>query len=141
MATSSADITSPLAKKTKKKKGKSAYTSPEHIAGIKHVVEGRDLYYEKPETERVRKIASGKKDIGATPILQTEYTKEGKESLASNKELKQKIKGFAAEDEARSKLRAVADPDEVAKTERKRIARRRMRGRLGTLLSERQTLG
>lgn len=83
----------------------------------------------------------GKHDPRGGKYYKTIPTKGGAKSKAYNEGIDQQIAGFGMEDRARSKLRTIADPDEMAKRERKRSARRRMRGRLGTLLSERETLG
>ena len=52
------------------------------------------------------------------------------------------LKRYKLEDEARSRLRTIPDADAARTAERKKAARRRMRGRLGTMLSgQRETLG
>ena len=54
---------------------------------------------------------------------------------------KQDKKDYALEDAARARIKPIADPDAGKAEKRKRAARLRMRGRLGTMLSQRDTLG
>ena len=106
---------------------------------IRHVVEGREGKGGIVEQVRMRYLGSqtiigqggkGNRSGGYRTIT----TKKGKKTQRENEM-------FALEDAARAKIKPIADPDQEQTIERKRAARRRMRGRLGTLLSERGTLG
>lgn len=144
------DPTAPLQRKGRSRKklglsttgGGSAYASKEVIPGIKHVVEGRDdLSYSGVESATMRYHGSGKNPNEEQPGRVTVTTKKGKKAQKANKAIDKQIAGFGLEDAARARIRTIADPEALKTVERKKAARRRMAGRLGTLLSERDTLG
>lgn len=124
---------------------RSAYTTPEYIPGIKHVVEGRSDLVHKTAAVDYEKSGMARDARGYKPSKEYGISRKSKADKraagAYNAGVDEQIKGFGLEDEARSRIRTIADPEEVKLRERKRAARRRMRGRLGTLLTERQTLG
>jgi hypothetical protein len=59
--------------------------------------------------------------------------------LERNK-VKSENRAFELKQEARKRIQPIVDPEAGRSERRRKAARRRMRGRLGTLLSERQTL-
>ena len=71
-----------------------------------------------------------------------EYWEEGEVSGAENKRRMDLIKGYEKEDIARSKIKPIKDPEGDKTEARKTAARRKRKGRVGTLLSQgRETLG
>ena len=135
----------PLIRRPVKNKVKKKYEPAQVKSGVKHVIEGRENV-----TRNERSGGQGA-FIGPRDRAEMSYadrTKHNDDRWANaryNKESKDKYKDtmatFALEDAARARIRSVADPDAADSAERKRAARRRMRGRTGTLLSQRETLG
>jgi hypothetical protein len=131
-----------LAKGFETKPGGKAWEAKSVYEGVEHHVEGRSNLAYKPVTSRQVRIAGESyKNAGDHMRIKDIPDKEGRIAIKENKKTKREVKGFKLEDEIRAQLKPVADPDAIAQRERKRAARRRMRGRLGTLLSERETLG
>ena len=133
---------------TKKKKprmqqaGGKAYNPKEHVKGVEHYVEGRSNLQYKPVYTRASQYRGSHRTTFREPDL-VEYPadKRSRKNAAYNKGIDKQIAQFGLIDEARAKLRTIVDPQETALNERKRAARRRMRGRLGTMLSgQRETL-
>jgi len=126
----------------KKKKTIGGYQAPSVIPGIKHLIEGAPPPKEYTVTPGGRTITSKGGDIQQYKI--NRYTDaQGRDT--SPKELSAQSalenKAFAAKQEARKRIQPIADPAAGEAERRKKAARRRMRGRLGTLLSNRESLG
>lgn len=136
----------PIQRKNKKKvirAGGPAYSATSVLPGVQHFVEGRsNLNYKQVEANRMRVLGESRKNAGDSGRYRDIIGKKGRKAQKYNKGIDQQIAQFGLIDEARSKLRTIADPEETKSLERKRAARRRMRGRLGTMLSgEKETLG
>ena len=122
-----------------------AYNPKEHVKGVQPYVEGRsNLKYKEVTANRMPVLGQnpGKDGSASGWTYRDVVNKEGKKARQHNKGIDQQIAQFGLIDEARAKLRTIVDPQETALNERKRAARRRMRGRLGTMLSgQGETLG
>ena len=125
---------------------KNAYTPKSCIPGVRHVIEGRtDLQYKLPG--RSYELSGMARDAkGYTPSKEYRVSRkskmEGRAAKRENAAVDEQIKGFGLIDQARSRLRTIPDADAAETEERKKAARRRMRGRFGTMLSgQRETLG
>lgn len=62
--------------------------------------------------------------------------KETGASMQRGRAAEQQLADFSAKQQARSRLRTIADPEAGETQRRKKAARRRMRGRMGTILSQ-----
>ena len=115
----------------------------------RHIVEGRN-----PLAALAKPIASNyydasndyyrygdNKDNLRRVQSDTGYDKKKKAYDSNRKKVRAQNKQYAREDAARARIKPIADPEAGQAARRKRAARRRMRGRLGTLLSERESLG
>ena len=136
----------PIQRKNKKKVIRAAgpaYNPKSVLPGIRHVVEGRsNLNYRQVEANRMRVLGESRKNAGDSGRQVDVIGKKGRRAQEYNKGIDKQIAQFGLIDDARSKLRTIADPEETQSIERKRAARRRMRGRLGTMLSgDKETLG
>jgi hypothetical protein len=120
-----------------------AYNPKEHVKGVQHYVEGRsNLKYKEVTAQPMRIAGESRKNAMDDGRYTYRINKEGKKAKQYNKGIDKQIAQFGLIDEARAKLRTIVDPQETALNERKRAARRRMRGRLGTMLSgQGETLG
>jgi hypothetical protein len=143
------DLNKVIKTKTEAATTKEVYKPKEFIPGITHFIEGRSNLNEvTPGIEKT--LAWRKKTALDTSVRHNDPRLSWRETGASrearrdadvsNAEISSKLASYKAEDEARSKLRTKIDPDRVRVDERKQAARRRMRGRLGTMLSARESL-
>ena len=127
------------------KKAGPAYNPKEHVKGVQHYVEGRShLKYKEVTANRMPVLGQnpGKDGSASGWTYRDVKDKDSRRAAAYNKGIDKQIAQFGLIDEARAKLRTIVDPQETALNERKRAARRRMRGRLGTMLSgQGETLG
>jgi len=136
------NFSAPLVRKNKGKSrttttSQSAYTPASVKPGIRHVIEGRDNLTLNKTTTPGRKVL-GQAYKNAAP----DYHYGPTRTKSNQGEVDAALKGYKLEDEARSRLRTIPDADAARTAERKKAARRRMRGRLGTMLSgQRETLG
>lgn len=133
------ELAGPLVRKPKRGKTKTnqlAYQPDSVKPGIRHVIEGRDNLYLREKTSRMRVLGESRKNAQDSGRMVNVTTKSNRDEVDSA------LKGYKLEDEARSRLRTIPDADAARTAERKKAARRRMRGRLGTMLSgQRETLG
>lgn len=105
----------PLVRKTKKAKPRQVLFDPQSYAptpGVQHTIEGMGKVYKSPKF--MRAFGLDTRD----------------EARASRQKMT-----------ARSRIASIADPEAGQAERRRKASRRRMRGRLGTMLSERETLG
>ncbi len=119
----------PIVRKKKKGPtiGSTIFTPPSVISGIPHTVEGtKTTLPDAPETRSGGMIGSLVRQVFPQKLAQE----------------------FKEKQEARKRIKSIPDPDDIyARSQRRRSqARRRMRGRAGTILtaglgSQRQTLG
>jgi len=122
-----------------------SYSPGSIIPGRQHQIEGREnvslRQRDNPRVDRdLRSNASGG-FINPLDAANREHRNIAGQNKAAAADYKSTLAGFSLEDAARRRIKPVLDPEE-GKTERRRsAARRRMRGRLGTLLSQRETLG
>ena len=128
-------------KKRKETPGGQAYKPKEVYEGIEHKIEGRTNLNYKPVTTNLMPVMGAVGQEGTGRYTAEVYDKAGKKAIKANKKTKEEIKGFGLIDEARARIRSIADPADAVVRERKKAARRRMRGRLGTVLTNRETLG
>ena len=133
------ELAGPLVRKPKRGKTKTnqlAYQPDSVKPGIRHVIEGRDDLYLTKTKSREKRTGCRVGKIDGIPGQMITRTTSNKDEVDSA------LKGYKLEDEARSRLRTIPDADAARTAERKKAARRRMRGRLGTMLSgQRETLG
>jgi len=120
---------------------KTAYTPKSVIPGIPHVIEGAPKFSSvitQSETKRDMSYLSG----GAQDMLKLQGRYD---DVAYQKKEDPSVKAaldvFQRKQKARQRIAPIADPEAGQAERRRRAARRRMRGRLGTMLSERDTLG
>jgi len=66
---------------------------------------------------------------------------ERRKKVLKNQRLKGLEREYALQDEARSKIKAIPNPEEGQSERRRSAARRRKKGRIGTILSNSETLG
>lgn len=105
----------PLQRKTRKSKPRKVLFDPQSYAptpGVQHTIEGMGKVYKSPKFMRAFGLDTRDKARAATQKMT-----------------------------ARSRIKPIADPEAGQSERRRRAARRRMKGRLGTMLSERETLG
>ena len=141
--------TAPIVRKKPKKKT-TTYQAPSVIPGIRHIVEGM------PKMTKTTKSYTGSGFTGVDPKRgispRDVYEESGSihtganlgvqsENKASKSKYDAQVKRFQMVQAARSRIKPIADPEAGQADRRRTAARRRMRGRLGTLLTERQTLG
>ena len=91
-----------------------------------HYVEGQDPLMPLPRP-------SGPSGRDRSQLDWDAYERRSGAILAQKRE-------FAAKAKVRAKIKPIADPEEGKAKRRKTAARRRQRGRLGTMLTQRETL-
>jgi hypothetical protein len=106
-----------------------------------HVVEGRRDLYKRAASEQELHTRRTLDPAGSGSRHWGGYGTYDTQRVAANKRDKDLKTQYTAADEARSRLRTIADPEAGKAEQRKRAARRRMRGRMGTILSPQSTLG
>lgn len=114
------------------------YTLPEHTPGVQHTVEGFTPPTWKSKPIGYLGVSYGPK-IDYQEYLQ--QTAERREVRLHNARSDQAIKDFEKKQAARARIKPILDPDAKQYEAERRAARRRMRGRMGTMLSQRETLG
>jgi hypothetical protein len=101
-----------------------ALSPPESTPGVPHTVEG---YNPEPYIQRRRgRVAGDKPGLADTIHAFQQYQ--------GNKDFKRK-------QSARARIKPIIDPDEGKSKRRRAAAKRQQGGRLGTMLTQRETLG
>jgi hypothetical protein len=122
------------------------------FAGIPHTVEGRSNISQKRRSGGYRMPL--KSDYGPSIGMGPSQFKKDRDkayaTIASNKRFNKaeaaKFAGITAqrkaEDAARARIKPIADPESQEAARKKKASRRRMRGRMGTILTDKtQSLG
>ena len=126
---------SPLKPLTSRKPSARTILGP--TPGIQHIVEGYDPA--EYQTYEGYKKPRGKPD-DSRPYTQAEQFAR-LDTRRHNKGEAARERQFFSLQDARKRIKPIADPDAEKANLRRQSSRRRMRGRLGTLLSQRETLG
>jgi hypothetical protein len=124
---------SSLVKKPVTKKKRNIYKPPSLIPGIPHFIEGM------PTSEMGSPITLDYTQHADRHGERIQNAQRLANALRS-KAFKRETKAFELKQQARKRIQPIADPESGRSERRRKAARRRMRGRLGTLLSERQSL-
>lgn len=118
------------------------------IPGIRHIIEGRENVSQLKQSGSAGNPVGfiGAHDMTTMSYAEQQAIKERQRAnptFNKNQEdtYKATLARYALEDAARGRIRPIADPEATKDAERKKAARKRMRGRLGTMLSTPDRLG
>jgi hypothetical protein len=149
----------PLVRKPPKKRVTKSWRPPDHIKGIRHVVEGYGRIKQREmslgEVKKTASPLSGPPEWGAPRRQQMERNQPKafvRPTLAEIMPIRQYnerqeqqfeagISKYEKMQKRRKKIPSLPDPDTANLRRRQTQARKRMRGVLGTLLTQRESLG
>jgi hypothetical protein len=105
---------------------------PQQIPGVPHTVEG----YTPPTYNQPQNFGSMPSPQDDPQRWQQRRRNLGEKTIAIKKD-----KAFKKKQAARARLKPIISPDEGVSNRRRAAAKRQQKGRLGTMLSQRETLG
>jgi hypothetical protein len=117
----------------------STFDAPQHTPGVKHTIEGFSPFSYTSRNNR-RLLTLEERQAAAGPLRRSTANEQELTARQANKAEKsayeQKITNFRNTQAARARIKPIIDPEAGEAERRKKAARRRMRGRVGTILSD-----
>jgi hypothetical protein len=130
-----------VAKPIRKKKTNVRFEPASVIPGVKHFIEGMPQYSRSYTQTRPSQLSQSFMSPQAREMSGgSARVKESRTGIKEDKSVADAMTQFNLRQAARSRITPIADPEAGKQERRRTAARKRMRGRLGTLLSNRETL-